>query len=179
MFMSYWRQRGHRIIHQWFRGQCVVWEYMLIFYCVCLSIFGFYFYVVHKNVCQRIPVYASVCTRMLICFIFDLCNFLGGHLWWKYWCHLRCLWEERRESGPPPCVYPDGRGYRMVGVPSKTRGGVSVLLERINAPLIVASPAFSKLRLSVEYHTRDRLRLKVQIRRGKPDYGNSQSAIGQ
>lgn len=73
-----------------------------------------------------------------------------------------CYWCSATGSGVPWCYTPQENGYRMVGNPVATAKGWTVNLSRVNTPSWFGSD-IANLRVDVEYHTEERLRIKVLL----------------
>jgi peptide methionine sulfoxide reductase MsrA len=72
-----------------------------------------------------------------------------------------CFWCEATPDGEAPwCFRPLEQGYRIVGDVVDTAKGYSATLERVNTPSWYGSNIQTVL-LEVEFHTEDRLRIKV------------------
>lgn len=71
-----------------------------------------------------------------------------------YWC------SSSPTDGTPWCFVPREQGYRVVGGIQTTAKGYQVQLERVNTPSWYGKE-FQNVQLDIEFHTVDRLRIKV------------------
>ena len=73
-----------------------------------------------------------------------------------------CYWCTSSTPNVPWCFAPKQNGYRIVGTPTATAKGWTLDLRRINTPSWYGSDV-TNIRMDVEYHTLERLRVKVRL----------------
>ncbi|KAL8574813.1 hypothetical protein ACOMHN_031920 [Nucella lapillus] len=72
-----------------------------------------------------------------------------------------CIWVDEDDDKKPKCTFPEKYGYVMASEPEAVANGVKVTLNRTNTPALFGMAPYENLTVLVEYHTDNRLRIKI------------------